>query len=335
MPNLIDITNKNRGMLTAIKRIPNTSPIQWLIQCDCGNILQMTSYKFKMRKHTHCGCKGSFRTQDITGYKKGYLEVLGISGVNDHNITLWKIKCNNCNNVFEEQSDILFRKKQNHCGCRGKYDMIGKRRGNLKVIEYIKTDKKGYSVWKVQCDCKNIIQMNTRQFCRKKILNCGCIKIPKIKQDLTGKKIGDLEVIKYDGSIYNNNSAWLVQCVCGNRIRLSTTQINNRKLYHCGCKFQHKDSKGYIIHNNNGKKIREHRYIMEQHLGRKLKSHETVHHINGMRNDNRIENLELWTKSHPSGQRVEDKIQWAISFLKEYKPEALETNIRLPCSTCG
>jgi hypothetical protein len=33
----------------------------------------------------------------------------------------------------------------------------------------------------------------------------------------------------------------------------------------------------------------------------------------------RIENLELWSKSQPSGQRVEDKILWAIEILEDYK----------------
>ncbi len=43
----------------------------------------------------------------------------------------------------------------------------------------------------------------------------------------------------------------------------------------------------------------------------------------GMKSDNRPENLELWSKSQPSGQRVSDKVTWAIELLLLYAPEKL------------
>lgn len=75
---------------------------------------------------------------------------------------------------------------------------------------------------------------------------------------------------------------------------------------------------GYRILMINGIRILEHKYIMSKKLGRPLMKNESVHHKNGMRNDNRLENLELWSSSHPSGQRVEEKIEWAKQFLETY-----------------
>jgi hypothetical protein len=83
----------------------------------------------------------------------------------------------------------------------------------------------------------------------------------------------------------------------------------------------HINRKGYRILSIDGKSIREHRLVMEYHLGRPLLQTENIHHINGNRLDNRIENLELWITMQPTGQRVSDLVAYAKEILKQYDNE--------------
>ena len=76
--------------------------------------------------------------------------------------------------------------------------------------------------------------------------------------------------------------------------------------------------KGYKIFQTNGKTQGEHRRVMEEIIGRPLLPSESVHHKNGKRDDNRPANLELWSSSHPAGQRVTDLVAWAKEILSLY-----------------
>ena len=69
-----------------------------------------------------------------------------------------------------------------------------------------------------------------------------------------------------------------------------------------------------------GRRVLAHVLAMEQHLGRRLVDGENVHHTNGIKDDNDPGNLELWLVMQPTGQRVEDLME----YIAEYHADAMQ-----------
>lgn len=106
-----------------------------------------------------------------------------------------------------------------------------------------------------------------------------------------------------------------------NGISLTKPILNKKRNgegYICPQGYKHITVPGHPNAKNKQGRLCEHTVVMCKFIGRALTKNESVHHKNGIRNDNRIENLEIWHRGQPGGQRLEDKIKWAKEFLKQY-----------------
>ena len=185
--------------------------------------------------------------------------------------------------------------------------------------------------------------------------NCICIKCNMVK-DISGhilrgnlysrclcettngilnKNFGYITVIGYSLEKKEQGKCIKVRCRCNKCKR--ECELDKKSIINGSCKYSNvckcyrnetgtwKTSSGYISvyqpnHPETSKKgtVFEHRLVMEKYLGRYLNNKETVHHINSKRDDNRIENLELWVSHQPIGARAEDLVSYAKEILDKY-----------------
>lgn len=112
--------------------------------------------------------------------------------------------------------------------------------------------------------------------------------------------------------------------LCSTECRSLFRRLNYQAKFPDGNSTERVGRNGYIrwvVPGRNGEPAREtflHRYVMEQHIGRRLLPHETVHHVNGGRSFNDLSNLELFSSRHGPGQRVIDKVAFALEMLRLY-----------------
>jgi len=194
-------------------------------------------------------------------------------------------------NEYEKNKEsILLKRKERHKQTYVKKEkeidnILGMRVGRLVVTEFVESVKYKGIKWKCQCDCGNEVDVFRKDLTKKQnpTRSCGCLVKDIVSERMSG----------------SNHYNWK-----------GGEPIVNKKGY---LEYRHGEFRG----------MREHRVIYEQHYGIKLLPHQNIHHINGIRTDNRIENLELWDTSQPAGQRIDEKINFYFNLLKEYRDHPL------------
>jgi hypothetical protein len=230
--------------------------------------------------------------------------------------------------------------------------ILGKRMGKLTVMEEAPegVTYRSNPIIKCKCDCGNDHPVKLINIQRGEIGSCGCIRREQMKRfsgknsnkfiDKTGTTKGDWTVLGIvEGKPTGKGVYWKYQCKCG--VTLETRQSpTSTKCKKCSLeekeienkKIKQIDRAGYIRVKSSGHPranthgyVLEHILIVEKRIGRFVGKTETIHHINGIRSDNRDENLELWDKNHPPGQRNSEKMPFYMAELEaKCDPAALK-----------
>lgn len=110
-------------------------------------------------------------------------------------------------------------------------NLVGEKLGKLTVLEYYGKNEKGYHLWKCKCDCGNYAIVNNKSIKNGHTKSCGCIHRAK---DLTGKKFGNLTVVK-KVERKNRSNQWLCKCDCGKEVVCYQYNLERGTSTSCGC----------------------------------------------------------------------------------------------------
>ena len=167
----------------------NDNKIQWVCQCDCGNIKVVAGKELRQGKIISCGCAKTERIKqlnynDLTNKKFGMLTALYDTGRRDNGHSVWHCRCD-CGNEVDIVGIRLSNGSTKSCGCatniliaqsKLKGIPIGTKFGNLTVISEPKIRNGTLGFYNCKCDCGNIVTIQGADLRSGNTSSCGCIK---------------------------------------------------------------------------------------------------------------------------------------------------------------
>jgi hypothetical protein len=171
---------------------------------------------------------------DLTGKKFGHLTVIDIAGKAKDDSYIWNVSCD-CNptNHFSVNGNDLRRGRKTDCGCRhgNRAELLGKKFGNLLVVDFQYDIESKKFQWLCLCNCGELTPAKTRDLTSGRKKSCGCLKSP----NLVGKRFGRLTVKKKLNKKRNGYFLWMVLCDCGNYDEATTGHLTSGSKKSCGC----------------------------------------------------------------------------------------------------
>lgn len=214
----------------------------WICQCDCGTIKEIRGSHLRNGKIVSCGCKGKEilnKPIDLTGQKFGRLTPRENVGKDPNHGNLWLCDCE-CGNTTIASTAELRNGTRKSCGCINKerfqklgqlnaIDISGQKFGKLLVLER-SPNKNNRTYWKCQCDCGNIIEVQTSALTSGNTTSCGCSR----SLDLTNQQFGNLIAKKkLDEKDTSGSYYWLCLCKCGRETKVAASLLNTGKTQSC------------------------------------------------------------------------------------------------------
>lgn len=182
---LIDLTGKRFGRLVVLKKDGTIKHgyVQWLCQCDCGNMVVVGGNRLRRNDTKSCGCYKTWihrsKTKIKIGSVFGKLKVLKKYGyINGQ--SRWVCQCE-CGTIRIIRGRYLTSGSVKSCGCskveaslKRIIDLSGKKFGRWNVLEKSTVSKNNRIYWRCRCDCGVYRDVEGHLLRSGQSKSCGC-----------------------------------------------------------------------------------------------------------------------------------------------------------------
>ena len=203
------------------------------------NLIVFSLCIFQVMLHFKDKCWEGAESVDMTisGERFGKLVVIGQSSEIKYGCHTVLCRCD-CGETISVPPFKLWSGQYKSCGCgRGKRidpsEMIGKKFGDLTVLEQTEHLIRGTRTYLCRCDCGNLTHVLPSNLRSGNTKSCGCKKT----RDISGKRFGSLIAIEPTGEVHPTNKTRLWRCICdcGNETIADYKHLKEGERVSCGC----------------------------------------------------------------------------------------------------